>query len=78
MSAMPSAPTRPARPMWVVSVVDDAEHAVTRDDMASGIASGSGTYRAICRATVIPPSMTEPPRGRCPYCRAVLRLAATR
>ncbi|CAM3408414.1 DUF3039 domain-containing protein [Kibdelosporangium persicum] len=71
---MPATASAATRPMWVVSIVDDAEHAVTRDDLAAGIASGSGTYRALCQATVIPPSMTEPPGSRCPYCTAVLRL----
>ncbi len=73
MPATTSPLTRLTRPYWVVSIVDNAEHAVARDDMAAGIASASGTYRALCPTTVIPPSMTEPPHGRCPYCTAILR-----
>jgi hypothetical protein len=61
------------RPIWVTSIVDNADHAITHDDMAAGITSRTGTYRALCRTTVIPPAMTEPPRARCPYCAAILR-----
>lgn len=66
-------PTRRLRPIWITSISDDADHAVTRENMAVGMATGTGTYRAECGATVVPPSMTEPPRHRCPYCRAALR-----
>lgn len=61
------------RPMWMTSVVDDADHVVSDDSMAAGVTSGTGVYQAICGSTVVPPSMTEPPCGRCSYCRAVLR-----
>jgi threonine dehydrogenase-like Zn-dependent dehydrogenase len=61
------------RPMWMTSVVDDADHVVSDDNMTAGVTSGAGVYRAICGATVVPPSMSEPPCGRCSYCRAVLR-----
>nr|WP_157527207.1 hypothetical protein [Kibdelosporangium sp. MJ126-NF4]CEL13519.1 hypothetical protein [Kibdelosporangium sp. MJ126-NF4]CTQ99204.1 hypothetical protein [Kibdelosporangium sp. MJ126-NF4] len=73
MRAMASVPTRPARPIWVISIVDNTEHAIPHDVMAAGITNRTGTYRALCQATVIPPAMTEPPDGRCPICRAVLR-----
>ncbi|ALG10325.1 hypothetical protein [Kibdelosporangium phytohabitans] len=73
MRATASAPTRPARPIWITSVADDTEHAVTHDAMAAGFTDNTGTYRALCRATVIPPAMTEPPGARCPICRAILR-----
>lgn len=59
--------------IWVTSVVDDADHAVTDENMAAGMADGSGTYLAMCGFVAVPGSMAEPPSGRCPRCVAFLR-----
>jgi hypothetical protein len=67
------APAYRPRPIWVTSIVDNADHAITHENMAAGITARTGTYRALCRTTVVPPAMTEPPAGRCPYCAAILR-----
>jgi hypothetical protein len=57
----------------VTNIADDADHAVTHEAMAAGIASRSGTYRALCNTIATPPAMTEPSRHRCPYCAAIFR-----
>lgn len=55
--------------IWVTSIVDNADHAVTDEEMAVG----PGTYAAVCGATVVPPSMADPPRPCCRRCVAFLR-----
>jgi hypothetical protein len=62
-----------ARPVWMTSVVDDYDHVVTDDDMSAGITSGSGTYRAMCGAEILPAPMSDAPCGRCSCCVATLR-----
>lgn len=78
MSAKATGTARRLRPIWITSISDDSDHAVTRENMAAGMESGAGTYPAECGATVVPPSMTEPPQSRCPYCRAALRMQRRR
>jgi hypothetical protein len=56
----PVATAHRPRPIWVTSIIDNTDHAITHDDMAAGITSRTGTYRALCRATVVPPAMTAP------------------
>jgi len=62
------------RLIWVTSLVDGADHAVTDENMCAGMADRTGTYVAWCGARVVPPSMCEPSCGRCRRCVALLRI----
>jgi hypothetical protein len=54
-------------------VVTGIDHAVTDEDMSTGMAAGQGVFRAICGVLVTPDALTAPPRRVCPGCWAVMR-----
>lgn len=56
--------------VWVTGV-DGADHAVADEVMAATVAAGTGEYRALCDAVVLPASMLVPPARRCPRCVSV-------
>lgn len=66
---MPNRSTVP--PMVWVTGVDGADHAVADEVMAATVAAGTGEYRALCEAVVLPASMLVPPARRCPRCVSV-------
>jgi len=57
---------RPALPIWVTSVADRLDHAVTLDAMESARATGRTV--AACGADLIPAALSAPPGRRCPSC----------
>lgn len=59
--------------IWVTSVADRADHAVTDEQMAAGMKAGAGVYKAVCGAKVLAAPLVTPPAPRCPACGAVLR-----
>jgi hypothetical protein len=54
--------------IWMTCCQDRLEHAVTDDEMATVIRSGTGIYPAICGHEVIPLALTSPPGHRCARC----------
>lgn len=65
------------RPIWLTAI-NDVDHAVLDEDMAAGIAAGSGKYSALCGAVVLAASLLAPPGPRCPHCVACFRPAAVK
>jgi hypothetical protein len=57
---------RQALPIWVTSVADRLDHAVTLDAMES--AQITGRTVAACGADLIPAALSAPPGRRCPSC----------
>ncbi|MGO1049301.1 hypothetical protein [Crossiella sp. CA198] len=62
---------------WVTSRVEAVDHAVTDEDMTAGIASGTGTYQAVCGGRVVAALLEEPPRPRCLRCQSYVWARAT-
>jgi hypothetical protein len=69
---MDHAKTRAPFVTWFTCGFESIDHAISEDDIAIGIAAGSGRYTALCGATVCVASMTCPPGRRCPSCEAVV------
>lgn len=61
-----------ARLTWLTCAVDRVDHAITDEDLVRG----SGSYRALCGATVWAASLASPPAGRCGTCDENLRPTA--
>jgi hypothetical protein len=57
---------RQALPIWVTSVADCLDHAVTMDAMES--ARTTGRPVAACGADLIPAALSAPPGRRCRRC----------
>lgn len=61
--------------MWFTGGSEPIDHAISDDNMATGISVGAGRYVALCGETVCVGSMICPPGRRCPSCEAaVLRI----
>lgn len=64
--------TTPAPPrrrlVWLISATDGHDHAVTLEEMETGITAGQGTYRAACGHPVLVCAMATPPGPRCRSC----------
>jgi hypothetical protein len=69
---MDSAKTRAPFVTWFTCGFESIDHAISEDDIATGISAGSGRYAALCGATVCVASMTCPPGRRCPSCEAAV------
>lgn len=52
----------------VKSVVDGMDHAVTDQNMATGICAGDGRYTGLCGSVVISDALIAPPGRLCPRC----------
>ncbi len=59
---------------WFTCGLQNIDHAISEDDVATGISLGSGQYTAMCGATVSVASMVCPPGRRCPSCIAAVLL----
>lgn len=57
---------------WFTCGFENIDHAISDDDMATGISVGAGRYAALCGATVRVSSMMCPPGRRCPSCEAAV------
>lgn len=66
------AKTRAPFVTWFTCGFESIDHAISEDDIATGIAAGSGRYAALCGETVCVASMTCPPGRRCPSCEATV------
>lgn len=62
--------TNRTRPIWVTSITDRLDHAVTLDAM--GAFSAGGTLRLLCGTTLLPASLSSPPGRHCRACAAIL------
>jgi hypothetical protein len=71
---MDYARTRAPFVTWFTCGLQNMDHAISEDDVATGISLGSGQYSAICGATVSVASMVCPPGRRCPSCVAAVLL----
>jgi hypothetical protein len=60
------------RPVWVTSVTDWLEHAVTVDAMESALATSRPQPMAVCGVTLLPAALVEPPGRRCWRCEETL------
>ena len=60
------------RPVWVTSVTDGLDHAVTSDAMESALATNRPQPVAVCGATLLPAALVEPPGRRCWRCEETL------
>lgn len=69
---------RDVRLIWIGSVADGLDHAVTQATLAAGVLHRSGRHEAVCGHGVLPGSMLEPPGPTCPRCTAYLRAQAPR
>jgi hypothetical protein len=58
------------RCVWVTSTVDGADHAMTDEAMAAGLAAKCGVFLALCSADVVAAPMVAPPGQRCVRCQA--------
>lgn len=72
---MPGAVTRLAALIWVTSVPDRNEHAVTSDELD---ALPSGRLVAICGAVVLPAPLVVPPESACRHCVDAIQRRAQR
>jgi hypothetical protein len=63
--------------VWVTSVVDEIDHALTDEDMSAGMSAGLGRYAAVCGKSVVPAALTAPPGRACPGCAEILRPSAS-
>lgn len=72
---MDSARTRSLFVTWFTCGSENIDHAISEDDVITGMADGSGQYAALCGATVCVASMVSPPGPRCASCQAALLLA---
>lgn len=59
--------------VWVTCAVDGIDHAVTDENMSTGVNAGRGHYTAVCGDSVVPAALTAPPGQACSRCAAVLR-----
>jgi hypothetical protein len=75
---MSHARTRAPFVTWFTCGIEKIDHAISEDDMATGISAGSGRYAALCGATVCVASMTCPPGRRCSSCEAAVVLLVER
>lgn len=51
---------------------DEAEHAVTDEEIADALGRNSSFYRAVCGHTIIPRALASPPGRPCTQCCATL------
>lgn len=75
---MDHARTRASFVTWFTCGSENIDHAISEDDIATGISAGSGRYKALCGATVCVASMVCPPGRRCPSCEAAVVLLVER
>ena len=62
---------------WHTSSVDGLDHAVTDEEMATGLGKHAGRYAAVCGHELLATLMSSPPGARCPRCVAYVRARAT-
>lgn len=72
------AKTRAPFVTWFTCGFESIDHAISEDDIATGISAGSGRYVALCGATVCVASMVCPPGRRCSTCEAAVVLLIER
>ncbi len=60
---------------WFTCGSENIDHAISEDDVVTGMSDGSGRYEALCGATVCVASMVSPPGRRCTSCQNVLLLS---
>lgn len=72
---MNHARTRAPFVTWFTCSFENIDHAISEDDVTTGISLGTGQYAALCGATVCAAPMICPPGRRCALCEAaVLRM----
>ena len=59
--------------MWFTGGSEPIDHAISDDDMATGISVGTGRFLALCGETVCVASMICPPGRRCSPCEAAVQ-----
>jgi hypothetical protein len=57
--------------------VDGLDHAVTDEEMATGMGKRAGRYAAACGHELLATLMSSPPGARCQRCVAYVRARAT-
>ena len=63
---------------WFTCGSENVDHAISEDEVITGISEGTGRYAALCGATVYVASMVCPPGRRCPSCEAAVVLLIER
>jgi hypothetical protein len=58
--------------VWVTSIADGADHALTEAAMATGLAARQGMFLALCGTGVVAAAMVAPPGQRCARCHACI------
>lgn len=58
--------------VWLTTLDQDLDHAVTDEEMAAGGLQRRGVYRGLCGAVFLPAPMERAPGVPCPYCVAVV------
>ncbi len=59
--------------VWVTSLDDGVDHAVTDEEMAAGMAH-TGEYTTLCDARMFAAPLTCEPLPKCPRCAVFVRL----
>lgn len=72
---MDSARARTPFVTWFTCGSENIDHAISEDDVITGMSGGSGRYAALCGTTVCVASMVSPPGRRCASCQAALLIA---
>lgn len=57
---------------WCTCGFEHIDHAISEDDMVTGLSLGAGRYAALCGATVCVASLICPPGRRCSSCEAAV------
>jgi len=57
---------------WMSCLHDGLDHAVTDEELTSGLHRDNGVYQAICGHTVTPQAMISAPGRSCTTCRTTL------
>jgi hypothetical protein len=64
--------------IWITAQTDHAEHAVTDEAQASGIAASQGLFKAVCGVVFLAAPMIAEPCNACARCLAFLRTRTLR
>ncbi|MGH3770392.1 MAG: hypothetical protein ACRDRW_03165 [Pseudonocardiaceae bacterium] len=72
---MDYAKTRASFVTWFTCGSENIDHAISEDDVLTGMSGGSGQYTALCGATVWVASMVSPPGRQCASCQTAVLLA---